>query len=164
MYIYAVVMWIMTGVLAFSDYDLIKKSLQLKKNTDLSKYKVYNYSKSQVIIFSIVLLISILTIFIVEIEFVFLLINVSVLVIGAIELITGLVVMKLYFNNKSIIYEGEIIKLKDIKAINKVKKLGKSNEILTYDGRSFMVNQAIADIVQSLLKEMKEEKVNRKKK
>ena len=164
MYIYAAVMWIMTIFLAYSDYTIIKKTLEMKKTTDLSEYSVIDYSKSQKITFGIVLVFAISTMIISDVNLEYILINLAILAIAVAELISGIMVMKLYYNSKSIIYEGELIKIKNIKSLKKVKRFGKSFEISTYDGNQYMLNQKLAETIQSLIDQAKEEKVNRKKK
>lgn len=164
MYIYAAIMWVMTVFLAYSDYVIIKKILDMKKTTDLSDYEVYDYSKSQKIMFGVILVFALVTVIVTKVSIEYILINVAILVIAIVELIAGIMVMKLYYNTKSIIYEGELIKLKSIKSIEKVKRFGKSCEIVTYDGNHYMINQRLADLIQSLIDQAKEEKINRKKK
>ena len=158
MLIYAAVMWIMTIFLVYSDFQIIKKTVDMKKSTDLSEYSVIDYSKSQKITFSIVLVFAISTIIISEVNLEYILINLAIIIIAIAELISGMMVMKLYYNSKAIIYEGELIRIKNIKTIKKVKRFGKSYEIATFDGNQFMINEKLANTVQSLIDQAKEEK------
>lgn len=164
LYIYAALLWVMALFLISSDYKMIKQSNFLKKNTDLSEYTVYDYSKNHKILFGVILVLSIITSLAGLNDYSYFLINFAIIVISIVEIITGVKTMKLYYNTKSIIYDNEVIRLKSIKSIKKVKKFGRNFELTTLDGNHYMMNSKVADIIQQRLDEIKEEKNAKKKK
>ena len=164
LYIYAALLWVMALFLISSDYKMIKQSNFLKKNTDLSEYTVYDYSKNHKILFGVILVLSIITSLAGLNDYSYFLINFAIIVISIVEIITGVKTMKLYYNTNSIIYDNEVIRLKSIKSIKKVKKFGRNFELTTLDGNHYMMNSKVADIIQQRLDEIKEEKNAKKKK
>ena len=103
LYIYAALLWVMALFLISSDYKMIKQSNFLKKNTDLSEYTVYDYSKNHKILFGVILVLSIITSLAGLNDYSYFLINFAIIVISIVEIITGVKTMKLYYNTKSII-------------------------------------------------------------
>lgn len=153
MYTYAVIIWLMAILVVVSDLKNIKKVLTLLKNTDLSSYKLYDYSKTQKIIFSSMLLLSSLSTFLGFDDLVYVIINAAIILICFVEVFACSIIMKMYYNDKNIIYEGEIYRIKKIKSIKKVKKHGRNHEVTTFDGNVFNVYDKTAAFIQKLIDE-----------
>lgn len=161
--VYACLLWFLAIILISSDLATFKNGSKMKKNHDLSKYTVYDYSKNTMIIYGVLSVIVLLALVFGNQQLEMNIINLAIIAMTATEFITAKVNYKLYVNDKEIIYENEVYRIKNLKPAKKVKRFGKNYEITTFDGKAFSLNKTNAEIINSLIEEKREEKQARKK-
>lgn len=162
--VYACLIWILAVVLLVSDFATFRKAKEIKNKYDLSNYTVFDYSKSSILLYGILVLISTLTFIIGHQSLEMAIINGAILIMSGSELITAKCNYKLYMNDKDIIYENELYRIKNLKPSIKIKKFGRNYEFATFDGKTFHTNKKVAEKIDTLIEARKEEKQARKKK
>lgn len=162
--VYACLIWILAVILLVGDYSTFKKAKEIKSKYDLSHYTVFDYSKSAIILYAILILVATLTFIIGHQTIEMAIINAAILIMSGSELFTAKCNYKLYMNDKEIIYENDLYRIKNLKASKKVKRFGRNYEIATFDGKAFRVNKKVAEKIDNLIEARKEEKQARKKK
>lgn len=161
--VYALFLWILAVVLIASDFNLFKKNMQLKKEHDLSKYSVLDYKGKTIILYVVLMIFAVISFFLnnsLDMK----VINSAIFAMALCEAVTVLFNSKLYYNDKEIIYEGEFYRIKSLKSTIKTKRFGKNFEVTTFDGKVLNVNQKVAELINTILEEKKEEKQSRKRK
>lgn len=161
--LYALFLWVLAIVLIVGDVNLFKKNMNFKKEHDLSKYSIFDYKGKSLILYVVLMFFSILS-FVLNDSFDMKVINSAIFAMSLCESVTILFNSKLFYNEKEIIYEGDIYRIKSLKPAVKVKRFGRSYEINTFDGKVITVNEKTASLINTLIEEKKEEKQARKRK
>lgn len=161
--LYACFLWVLAIVLIVNDINMLRKSHAFKKEHDLSSYTMVDYGKNTMLLYLALIIFAVIS-FVINEDFDMKIINVAIFTMALCELVSVKLISQLYYNDKEIVYEGEVYRIKSLMPAKKVRRFGKNHEISTFDGRVLNVNQKVATIINGLIDDMKEEKQARKKK
>lgn len=152
MYVYAGLIVLMSGFLAYSNLKNVNEARKLYKEQDLSKFKVIDISRKWMLFYAFTFGVVVLMLVLVPQEIEVVVISIGLLIIILAELIGTYLRFKLFFNEKNFIYESKVYRIKSVRTMQTTGKWMKRSEVIMFDGTRIQMPKLFAEKISGLAK------------
>ena len=151
-YIYAGLIILMAGFLAYNNFKIFKQARVLYKAQDLTKFKVIDVTRKWLLFYAVMFGFIVLLLLLGDQSMDVVIISIGLLIIVLAELGGTFIRFKLFYNEKNFIYETKIYRIKSVRTVNRTGKFMKRSEVVMFDGTKIQMPKVFADKLEELSK------------